>query len=359
MIFIAWTKRYGRTDVGAVRSSALLEQLKMREIYPLVIELWKPNSIMLQVRWIISTFLTLVTRKKQLVYVSCSPYKHLLIVLLGVILGRHKLVVDFRDAYSIDIRDKNYSGIYMLAKLTEKIIYRFCVKFIVVTPGLKKRYKEIFGNDKKIMVIPNGHEISKETLDKLQHLQHRERRENFIKVVYPGMYSPYFKPEQARKYIYKLKEKIEGAGVDYEIVFVGTDKETKKLLRNEKNVKFIPDTNDSTRLSYEDTIKILNDADLTFMPINSDYGCATKIYDYLALGLPIFNFIDKNNWLHEYISERIINSCENIRRFEMDYEGKYNRTNQMKKLSIYIADLAKEIGDPSYKKMDILHGKNN
>ena len=346
MFFVGWTNRNGRTDVGAVRSSALLKQLAEKNMYPQIIDIWKQGSRISQIKWAARFLKKMIVNKPQIVYVSCNPYNHLLVVLLGVILGRHKLIVDFRDAYSIDIKERNYPGCYQLARFTEKLIYKFCEKLILVTPGIEKRYENIFGNADKLMVVPNGHELSKALLEQLAG---NRKNNNEIKVVYPGMYSPYFSSVQARKYIGILSDELKKTGKKHEIIFVGTDKGTKALLKDEECVRFIPDTAGSERLPYEETIRILNEADLVFMPIDNDYGCATKIYDYLALGLPIFNFIDKNNWLHQYIAGRIVDSCENLHRFEMDYEGKYHRDNQMKKLANYIYEEARKINDPAYR----------
>lgn len=344
MFFIGWTNRAGRTDVGAVRSSALLKQLAEKNIYPEVIDIWKKGNRISQIKWVFSVLIKMLTSSSQIIYVSCNPYNHLLVVLLGVILGRHKLIVDFRDAYSIDIRERNYPGNYMLARITEKLVYKFCTRFVLVTPGVQKRYANIFGNADKLMVIPNGHELNREFLGQLSR---RQVNNNLIKVVYPGIYSSYFSTNQAKRYIDILKRKLNKTGKEYEIIFIGTDIGTKKLLRDEEYVKFIPDTADSKRLPYEKTIEILNNADLVFMPIDNDYGCATKIYDYLALGLPIFNFIDENNWLHEVIGDRIVDSCENLPRFELDFAGKYHRDTQMKKLADYIYDEVVKQHDPA------------
>lgn len=346
MLFIGWIHREGRNDVGAVRSSALLKQLEERHIYVEVVNLWKQGDRCDQIKWVFATLYKLITSKSQLVYVSCNPYKHLPVVLLGSWLGRHKLIVDFRDAYSIDIKERNYPGSYRLACFIENIVYKYCEKFILVTPGIKKRYEKIFGSADKLMVVPNGHELNRAFLEKLSTV----RKDNSdIKVVYPGMYSPYFSSSQAKEYIRILKSELNKTGKKYEIIFVGTDKETKKLLKDEEYVIFIPNTAGSERLPYEETIKILNKADLVFMPIDNDYGCATKIYDYLALGLPIFNFIDKNNWLHQYIGERIVDDCEKLQRFEMDFKGKYYRDNQMKKLANYIYEETIKMNDPAYR----------
>lgn len=345
MFFIAWTNRCGRTDVGAIRSSALLKLLNERGVYPKVIDLWEPFSFFSKLKWATSLLIRMIKKRKQLVYVSCSPYNHLLIVILGVILGNHKLIVDFRDAYSIDIKERNYHGNHKFAQFIEKLLYKCCIKFIVVTPGIKKRYKKIFGNDDKIMVVLNGHELDREFLESLSV---KNGKDSNIKVVYPGMYSPYFSIKQGKEYIDILKNELNKTGKKYEIIFLGTDIGTKKLLRGEKHIRFIPDTDDSLRLPYEETIKILNEADLVFMPIDNDYGCATKIYDYLALGLPIFNIINKDNWMHEYIGERIVNSCDNIHRFKIDLDGIYHRDNQMKKLTDYIYDEVININDPAY-----------
>lgn len=335
MIVIAWCNRDGRNDVGANRTSRLLEQLKKRGVGCQVIDLWKPNDIYGKIKWVLRVSFLLIIAKRQLVYTSCNPYKHLLLLAFFSTIKRHKLVVDFRDAYSIDIKERNYPGSYIFARFTEKIVYKCCVKFIVVTPGIKKRYEKIFKDDSKIMVVPNGHELDREFLEQL-HI--RNKKNDGIRVVYPGMYSPYFFNDSGIQYIDRIKCELEKTGRRYEIIFVGTDKRTKELLKHKNNIKFIPDTDNSERLPYKETIEILNTADLVFMPIDNDYGCATKIYDYLALGLPIFNFIDKSNWLHEYIGERIVNNCENLSRFEMDYKGKYHRDNQMKTLVNYICE---------------------
>jgi glycosyltransferase involved in cell wall biosynthesis len=171
-----------------------------------------------------------------------------------------------------------------LAEILEKLVYRRCEHFIVCTPGLKKAYKNLFGDDKKIIVILNGYDLSRDDLG----LQENKQSDNeALKCVCIGRFAEYNSGE-ALRILTELKNHTKDVGKALSLIFVGTEVEpTKQIIEKlalEKQTVFYP------RLPYNEALKIAADADMGLCLVRHeamDFG--TKTYDYIGLGLPIFD----------------------------------------------------------------------
>ena len=154
MLFITY---YFGDDCGiAGKRSAYLYKIIKEKIDIRIVD--KDNfgeECISKMSWLIKTLKLLFKAENEKVYISCGPFWHLPMVTLACWLKNHKLYVDFRDGWSINIRTgygrepgklsliKSY-----IALLFERLAYAVSEKFIVCSKGTVKEYVAIFGDEK-------------------------------------------------------------------------------------------------------------------------------------------------------------------------------------------------------------------
>lgn len=224
------------------------------------------------------------------------------------------LIVDFRDAWSLNIATnygnetkklslKNKIKLY-LVRLIEKYVYKNCEYFVVCTQGMKDEYSQLFTNDKKIRLITNGYDFLPE-----QYRNTKTKNNNMTRYVCLGKFVEYGE-NKALKCLQLIKNKHKD-GSSFCIELVGTNREKCepliKKLNMQNHVRWYP------LLPYEQALEIAANADFGISIIRDealDYG--TKVFDYIGLGLPLFDTFEENSRFREFFAEYISYEKKNI-----------------------------------------------
>lgn len=314
--------------VGARRSRFLYNMLLERSIKVRLLskDSWGEKSKKSKLLWLFYCVFFLFNSVRQNVYISCGPFWHLALVAVASGIKGHNLFVDFRDPWSLNIKkEKNGFKKYVrlcLSVLVERMVYAICKKFIVCTPGMFIMYASFFQDESKMSLVLNGHEIESNFL---KHVIDNRINTETCKVVCVGKFLVY-----GKSYLKKYKdlcEKLDKTYKNYRVYFVGTDKETEVLLEKEKNTFFLPS------MIYEEAMKFISDADLSIISIrDEEFDLGTKVYDYIALGIPIYDWFDHNKSFYLFFKDYMCGNLQLMSSFQGDIQGKFYRKNFLEKL---------------------------
>ncbi|MBA4538054.1 hypothetical protein H1Z61_13155 [Bacillus aquiflavi] len=301
-----------KDGVGSTRSRAIYSFLKSKNIDIDIISrdtYGKNKSFPL---WTMRTFFSILKSKRRTVYVSCGPFTHLIFVTIAAKLSRKRLIIDFRDPWSLNIKNnygkkietesifKRYkrSLKIKISELVEKFIYKQCNSFIVCTNGMYESYRSLFKNDDKLHLIINGHTVDVKA--KLKTIP------NTVKFVCLGKFAEY-NPNKALHCLKKINALIkQNPHIKYELIFVGTDPainlEIIKAAHLDRIAKFIP------RKSYKEAIQIAESCDIGLAIVRDEFiELGTKAFDYIGLHLPIFDCFEKDNNFRDFFKNYLSN----------------------------------------------------
>lgn len=308
--------------VGAQRSRSLYYFLQKKGIQVDVVSKQK-NPLILICKLIYS----LIFKSYDKVYVSCGPFNYLLLVSLLCLFSRKKLIIDFRDAWSINIFSNygkggvNKGWKYFVSLFIEKFSYFSCDKFVVCTLGMYEKYATLFGDDKKICLIENGYDFN-------SYEKRDVNENNNLSLVCIGKFAEY-DFDKARLTIEFIKEVCQYKR-RVTINFVGSNKKENEKLMNELNTGFI--VNFYPRMSYSNAVEIAQKCDVGLLVIRDediDYG--TKFFDYVGLGLPFYAYLDQNKNFYKVFNKFLYDFNKNSSTFNQSDIQEYSRKNQFEK----------------------------
>lgn len=274
---------------------------------------------------------SLIMDRYDVVYFSGPPFTYYLVSLLfGKIFNTGMLIVDFRDPWSFHIqggygkREKNNNLKLKLAIGIEKLIYKSCDKFVVCTTGMYRKYTELFKENKKLVVVYNGHEIEDSYL-LCRHFA--EKNKSIIRIICCGSFA-YTGPTMANRLLNKLKINNRK---EIELVFIGTDDETKTFFGNIKldnvKIKFYE------RMNYQEVLQEISKSDVGILALrDEEFEYGTKVFDYIGLGLPIYNLFDRKNNFYKTFKKYIIDELDDIPQIDPDFEMRFSRKKQIEKI---------------------------
>lgn len=248
-----------------------------------------------RILWLLHLFFSLIKCDFDKIYVTCGPFWHLLVLVFVAKIRRKKMIVDFRDPLSINLFRGNtqFNGKKFniwKSKFIEKTAYRNCEHFWVCTPGMKEYYEVLFQDATKISVVLNGYSFDEREFFETEMVPERTNELSFVCL---GKFAEYGdeKSEKALRFIEKACKR---EGKQFKIYFVGTKKDsTEKVVKRvglANQVEFVP------RRPYEESIQFASKADIGICIIrDEDLDFGTKVFDYIGLGLPIFNCFQKGS----------------------------------------------------------------
>jgi|TARA_Y100000780_G_C13673681_1_gene413379 flavodoxin len=215
------------------------------------------------------------------------------------------IVLDIRDGWSIaqetgygDIKRKKTFKAKM-SRLIEKFAIRRSFLAITCTPGLQQYLSRVSGRE--LILIPNG--INDDDLDLINQVKsHKKKYKDSDQVVFccAGQFSEYGQ-DKVKKLLriiasrYQYKKLV--------ILLIGSNEDSNswveeffsQLTSGNGEVKIIP------RMHKKELYITMLSADYGLSIVrNPDYELGTKVYDYIALGLPIVNYFDEPNNFTNY-----------------------------------------------------------
>lgn len=244
--------------------------------------------------------LKIVRFRPNYVFVTMPPFRNWYLFFIPFV----KVILDIRDGWSIAMLS-GYGGKSKPSKLKSKLarfIEYVSIKrsffAITCTPGLQEYLQKL--TDKNIHLIRNG--VSSEDLIQAKKFKAKaplNMQANVRKFICAGKFSEYGK-DKVIKVVSTIDKRygdkcclIQLVGCEFE-----DNKWLNKYLADEYlgriKVEFIE------RLSKEDLYKLLSEAFCAVTIIRDpSYEFGTKIYDYIAIGLPFLNYFDneKNSFI--------------------------------------------------------------
>lgn len=269
--------------------------------------------------------------KEEYILISMPPFNFWLVLVL-IMMGK-KLILDFRDGWSI-AQDKGYGNEnkrkQLKARVTRKI-ERFIIKksyfSVTCTYGLQKYLEFVSGE--KIRLIPNG--VSQEDFLYAKELAATRGKEDIkSKIVFScaGKFSEYG-VDKVKKILQVILNRY---GNNIRINLIGSDENSNRWVVSYLNeisegmavLEIFPKKN--RRKLYN----VLADSDYGISIVRDpSYEIGTKVYDYIALGIPVVNYFDTpnnfTNYLDPYLDKPFKDDSDKpeiIRELLIEEEGK-------------------------------------
>ena len=227
-----------------------------------------------QIAWFSTIRARRLARECELIYASCSPFSS---SVSGVIVKRltgRPLVVDFRDAWSLNPHTRFNRLQRAMINRFERFVLSACDALIVNTDGTARLYATAYPEHReKIVTIPNGY-------DALTPVDRRTTEGDF-QIMHVGTFYGSRNPDA-------LLECLAEIGKD-DIVFVqvGGSFDSYERFKERVKIKIVPP------LPREAALELMREASLLYVkqgwePGVSEYiAVGAKTYEYLATGLPI------------------------------------------------------------------------
>lgn len=293
---------YDEDGVASLRSRVLSDVLLERnnQLDIITKKSFGPKALNNKLVWGTRLFLHLMKADFDKLYVSCGPFWHLRFILMACLLRRKKFIVDFRDPWSVNLKN-GFGGskpiasesIVKKAEYWERLIYKHCEAFWTVTSGMGDAYEKVFNNNEKINIVINGHNIPIED----ETLKPRDGSDK-LTYICMGKFIEYGE-EKAKRALTKLRDTCKSNNQDYQLEFIGANQEKieplVKQLQMENNVVFIP------RMPYNEAVQRAKQADIGFCILRDEsLEHGTKTFDYIGMGLPIFDCFEEGSMFHNF-----------------------------------------------------------
>lgn len=320
---------FDEDGVASLRSRVLSDVLAQRgnNLDIITKKSFGPTAQKSKLKWSIQLFFHLLKSDYDKLYVSCGPFWHLRVILFACFIKRKKFVVDFRDPWSVNLKN-GFGGskpiasekIVKKAEFWEKLIYKYCESFWTVTLGMADAYEGVFGDRKKINVVINGHDIKVENENIIKDSSQK------LTYVCMGKFIEYG-AEKAEHALEKLRNTCFTQKIDFNLEFIGSNKEKiepiVKKLKMENHVVFIP------RMPYHEAIKRAKRADIGFCILRDEsLEHGTKTFDYIGMGLPIFDCFEEGSMFHNFFKPYL--TLTDKIQIPKDIRKKYYRRNIFK-----------------------------
>ena len=227
-----------------------------------------------QVAWFSTIRAQKLAGECRVIYVSCSPFSSS--VSAAVVKRRTKLplVVDFRDAWSLNPHIRFGRLRRALVGRLERFVLGVCDALIVNTEGAGRIYKSVYPEYRnKIVVIPNGY-------DELTPVV-RRTNDGIFKIMHVGSFYGTRNPDLLLECLSEINRE------DIVFVQVGGGFDSYQRFRNQVKIEVLP------ALPRQKALELMRDASLLYLkqgwePGVTDYvAVGAKTFEYLATGLPI------------------------------------------------------------------------
>lgn len=216
-----------------------------------------------------------LARQADAVYVSCSPFSSALSGAKIKLITGKPLVVDFRDAWSLNPHTKFGRFHKLVTGLMERIVIKTADRFIVNTDGAARLYRKKYPQHAaKISAIPNGY-------DELTPVNHNADPDAPFRIMHVGS----FYGSRSPRLLFEALAKLSGRKIEF--IQVGPDFDVIEEFKNRLNITVIKPVPRAKALELMATASLLY-LKQGWEPGVSDYiAVAAKTYEYIATGLPI------------------------------------------------------------------------
>ena len=227
-----------------------------------------------QIAW----FSTIPARKSarecDLIYVSCSPFSSSVSAAIVKRLTGRRLVVDFRDAWSLNPHTDPSRLIRAMIDRCERFVLGACDALIVNTDGAARLYATAYPEHReKIVTIPNGYDV-------LTPVDRRPTEGDF-QIMHVGTFYGSRNPDALLECLAEMQRD------DIVFVQIGGSLQSYEQFKKRVRIKILP------RLPRERALELMREASLLYLKqgwepgVSEHIAVGAKTYEYLATGLPI------------------------------------------------------------------------
>ena len=229
------------------------------------------------------------------------PHRYLMVFLLPKL----KIILDVRDGWSI-AQEFGYGGTMKpkpfkakVTRLIERFIARRSYVVITCTHGLQKYLQK--NMRRKVLLIPNG--ISEEDYDlahRIKLMRTSQNNPNELVFCCAGKFSEYGE-DKVKKLCHVIIRRYKSQTIKVQLI--GSNEEKNRwvggflceISNGRARLEFLP------RMNRKELYRTIVKADYGLTIVrDSSYEFGTKVYDYIALGLPVVNYFDKPNNFTRY-----------------------------------------------------------
>ncbi len=210
-----------------------------------------------------------------LIYASCSPFSSAVSAALLGRLTKKPVVVDFRDAWSLNPHWRHTAIHRAAAARLERLVLRSASRVILNTDGAGRLYRRTFPElERKFVVIPNGY-------DDLTPIIRSDPPPERFTIVHLGS----FYGERSPDLLLEALAELQHLPIDF--LQVGGSFPSAERFRDRVRMEILPP------LPRPEALKMLERASLLYLKQGFEHGVtdyiavAAKTYEYLATGLPI------------------------------------------------------------------------
>ncbi len=219
--------------------------------------------------------------------------------------SKRNIILDIRDGWSIsqasgygNTTKKKFIKSFITKQLEKFIINRSYLT-IACTPGLVKYLENI--SNKKIIFIPNG--ISEERINLIKELKEElnsDKKKSGLSFVCAGKFSEYGK-DKVKTVLQTISNRYSNESL--KVLLIGSDIQEnlwtidyfREITNGKGLIEILP------RMEEKQLLKFMINANYGLSIVrNPDYELGTKVYDYIALGLPIVNYFNEPNNFTKY-----------------------------------------------------------
>jgi glycosyltransferase involved in cell wall biosynthesis len=216
-----------------------------------------------------------------------------------------KIILDIRDGWSIaqksgyggNVKRKPFKS--KMSRVIERFIIQRSYLSITCTPGLQEYLSKV--SDRKLLLIPNGvNDEDLELIDSLKDLKIELKDSRQLVFCCAGQFSEYGK-DKVRVLLQVIADRYQGKKLIIQLI--GSNQKANSWVAEHFNmltsgngkVEILP------RMGKKELFSTMLKADygLTILR-DPSYEWGTKIYDYIALGLPVVNYFDRPNGFTDY-----------------------------------------------------------
>jgi len=317
--------------VGAIRTKFILNELSKRSL-PFVLYSKdsvgdRPNEN--ELLWALGILRKIASNRDiTTVYLSCGPFLASPMFGLFCRARRKRLIVDFRDPWSGNIRYQYHKNVekwtlkLQISILLEKLVYACSSDFVVCTPGMHAYYAKLFKSTEKLLLAENGYSLENPGKESYNE-------DSTIKMVCLGGFAE-CGIELALRALEKLDCAARNAGKPVVAYFIGTDRETELLLADRTyNFKCVV----MGRMPYQEAMEFARNCDVGIALLrNEQFEFGTKIFDYIGLGLWVFDLFSESFEYRSHFSRFLVSDLRKKSHHEPAEIEPYSRSSSMKAL---------------------------
>lgn len=261
-----------------------------------------------------------LAKSTDIIYVSCSPFSSALSALIIKYFSKKPLVLDFRDAWTLNPHIKHSLFHTFIIKLSEKLCLKYSNHIILNTAGALKLYQETYPQyAKKFSCIPNGY-------DKLTPIIKTNAEADKFRIMHIGNFYGNRTPQLILEALLEINNP--------NIIFhqVGENFDDLENFEGKVNIEITP------TVTRQMALILMQRASLLYLKqgfepgIKNHIAVAAKTYEYLATGLPILAELpegDNAAIIKEYSDNSYLITSEDKNKIKESILAAYDKRNHL------------------------------